>query len=85
MKSFLQISPDSEFSMYNFPFGVFKLPEEPEKASRCATRLGNFVIDLAVLTSLNFLTLECEENPFKNPALNNFISLGKKSWTSIRE
>lgn len=55
MKSFLNIQEDSDFPLENIPFGVFyKLLESKENAW-CGTRIGDFVIDLAMLDNLKLL------------------------------
>jgi hypothetical protein len=71
--------------MYNFPYGVFKLQDEPDKSARCCSRLGNFVIDLSVLVSLGLLNLNSETNVFNNNYLNEFIGLGNDQWSSLRK
>ncbi len=47
--SWLDIAPDSDFSLHNIPFGIFAL--SPEGAKKVATRIGDWVIDLSVLES----------------------------------
>jgi fumarylacetoacetase len=46
-QTFLEIPQDSDFSIENIPFGVFSLVKDPT-VSHCATRLGDWVIDLTV-------------------------------------
>ena len=48
-KSWLNIAADSDFSLYNIPFGIFALSAEGPR--RVATRIGDWVIDLSVLQS----------------------------------
>ena len=46
MPSFISIDADSDFSIHNIPFGVFS-QQGGEK--RCATRIGETVVDLREL------------------------------------
>lgn len=46
MPSFISIDADSDFSIHNIPFGVFS-QQGGEK--RCATRIGDTVVDLRAL------------------------------------
>ena len=46
MKSFVENSESTDFSIYNIPFGVAVFNQE---YIACATRIGNQVIDLATL------------------------------------
>ena len=45
-KSFIDIAPESHFSLENLPFGVFK-PRDGKM--RIGVALGDYVVDLAVL------------------------------------
>ncbi len=45
--SWLEIAEDSDFSLANIPFGVFSSPETIHP--RCATAIGDKVVDLAIL------------------------------------
>lgn len=48
MPCFLPIDADSDFSIHNIPFGIFSTTDNIEK--RCATRIGETVIDLRELS-----------------------------------
>lgn len=83
MKSFIQYSPDSDFSIYNIPFGVAILEEEN---IACVTRVGDTVIDLAVLYEKGYFDeFGIEENVFDSFTLNEFIFLGKSVTVPLRE
>ena len=85
LTSFLSISADSDFPLSNIPFGVFHLKTETESQARCASRLGNFVIDLAALFASGMLILQSTKtNVFQMPTLNDFISLENKEWSYVR-
>lgn len=83
MKSFISYDLQSDFSIYNVPFGVAVF-EDDEIA--CVTRVGDTVINLAVLFDKGYFDqFDLEENVFEAFALNDFISLGKAYTVPMRE
>ena len=83
MTSWLNIPSDSDFSVYNFPFGVYQIGNQKP---RIASILGNYVIDLAAMNSLGFFSeLHIAESVFENNYLNDFIALGKPITNKVRE
>ncbi len=82
MKSWLPIPLDSDFSIYNFPFGVYQIDNQKP---RLASILGEHVIDLAAMNALGFFNeLGIAESVFENSFLNDFIALGKKTTNKVR-
>jgi fumarylacetoacetase len=82
MKSWLNIAADTEFSMYNFPFGICQIDHQKP---RLASILGDYVIDLAAMNALGFFhELNIAEGVFENNYLNDFIALGKKTTNRVR-
>lgn len=84
MKSFIQYSPDSDFSIYNIPFGVGVFNKE---YIACCTRIGDMIIDLATLYDYGFLDNipDLDENYFEAFTLNSFIELGKPTTNAVRK
>jgi fumarylacetoacetase len=81
MKSWIDIPADSDFSIYNIPFGVFQSPHGP----RVATAIGNHVVDLAELNGAGLLQqFNLPHEIFKSAYLNDFISLGKTITNAVR-
>ena len=83
MHSWLEIGPDSDFSMYNIPFGIYSVEgNEP----RPATRIGNTVVDLSVLADFGYFDdLDIDDlTVFYQPFLNHFIDLGKPLTHKVR-
>ncbi len=79
--SWLQVNPNSDFSIYNFPFGVFKKGNHVGAGSA----IGDFVIDLDYLLSSGYFdSIELPANIFKKPTLNDFIGLGKTITNGVR-
>ena len=84
VKSWIEIPPDSDFSIYNIPFGIFSVGDERPRA---ATRVGDIVIDLSVLAEANYFEglglIDIEV--FSESFLNDFIALGKPITSKIRQ
>ncbi len=84
MISWLNIASDSDFSIHNFPFGIYKLDEESEP--RACSAIGDYVVDLAIANNLAFFDgLNISNKVFENQYLNDFISLGKTTTNEVRE
>jgi fumarylacetoacetase len=82
MKSWLNIASDTDFSMHNFPFGIYQIDRQKP---RLASILGDYVIDLAAMNALGFFhELHIVEGVFENNYLNDFIALGKKTTNRVR-
>lgn len=82
MKTWLDISPNSDFSIHNLPFGIFSVDGSPK---RIGMAIGEVVIDLVRALELgvitdNTLTIAELENEY----LNDFIALGKNVTHSVR-
>jgi fumarylacetoacetase len=83
MKSWINIPKDSDFTIYNLPFGVFSTSE---KSKRVGIAIGNNIIDLLVCNRVNiFEGLTIDDSIFENDYLNEFINLGKNKTNRIRE
>lgn len=83
MKSFVEYSSHSDFSIHNIPFGVAVFDKE---FIGCATRIGDQIIDLATLYDLGFFEgiKDLDDNIFEAYTLNEFIELGKPVTTAVR-
>ncbi|MET3962124.1 fumarylacetoacetase [Marmoricola sp. OAE513] len=60
------------FGLTNLPYGVYSLPGT---APRVATRLGDDVVDLALLL---------DDDVFARPSLNAFMAQGRRRWDEVR-
>nr|WP_314494327.1 fumarylacetoacetase [uncultured Chryseobacterium sp.] len=83
MKSFVEYNSDSDFSIHNIPFGVAVFNKE---FIACCTRIGDQVIDLALLYDLSYFEeiQGLDENVFEAYTLNEFIELGKPVTNAVR-
>ena len=82
LTSFLDIAVDSDFSIYNLPYGVFSRSQEGER--HVGVAIGDYVLDLAVLEQQGLLNLD-GNHYFDQPTLNDFIASGKDNWTKARQ
>lgn len=84
MISWLNIPSDSDFSIHNFPFGIYKLNDL--SAPRVCSAVGDYIVDLGKANDLAFFDdLHISNQVFENQYLNDFISLGKPTTNTVRE
>jgi fumarylacetoacetase len=79
--SLIEIHPDSDFPIQNLPYGVFSTKQNP--SPRVGTRLGDFVIDLAMLDDVN--AFGKRYGFFTDASLNRFMASGREVWQEIRQ
>jgi len=68
----IDIPAGSLFGFGNLPYGVYSAGVG---TPRCCTRLGDTVIDLALLL---------DESVFAEPTLNGFMAQGRERWAEVR-
>jgi fumarylacetoacetase len=83
LRSWIEVKPGSDFPIQNIPFGVIR---KKNGALRCATRIGDTIIDLNEFADSGFLSDLGHDDLsfFKKPYLNDFIALGKQECRAIR-
>lgn len=79
LKSWLEISPDSDFSIHNFPFGIYT---DDKVKHRACSAIGEYIIDLFELEGHDLLDMN--RSVFEQPYLNDFIELGKPLTSRVR-
>ena len=84
LPSFIEIAPESHFSLQNLPYGIFRPNDGP---ARAGVAIGDLVLDLAVLEEAGFFhTLNFGERAiFARDSLNGFLALGRPVWRRTRE
>ncbi|RUA28095.1 MAG: fumarylacetoacetase [Bacteroidetes bacterium] len=83
LKSWIEIDSNSDFPIQNIPFGVFKTKLGGD--ARCASRIGDYVIDLSQLATLGYFDdLKMDVSVFFEEKLNSFMALGKEMTTAVR-
>ncbi len=82
MNTWLTISPDSDFSIHNLPFGIFS---KNGGSKRVGVAIGDYVIDLGAAHELGaFDGMDVSSNVLENDFLNDFIALGKPTTNAVR-
>jgi fumarylacetoacetase len=82
-KSWITVSPDSDFPIQNIPFGTFK---SHTKSPRVGSAIGDKVLDLKELYDLGYLSnLGFDSEDFDYPHLNNMMRKGKSGTRKLRE
>ena len=83
MQTWIKIDKNSDFSIYNLPFGVYSTES---KNKRIGIAIGDMVLNLEGINKLGvFDGLNIGSNVFVSNYLNDFISLGKKTTIKVRE
>lgn len=82
-RSWVEHDPSSEFPIQNLPFGIFSCNR---RGPRCATAIGDRVVDLAVLADAGLLAdLPFDAGAtFRQPTLNKFMGLTRPAWRATR-
>ncbi|MCH7334934.1 fumarylacetoacetase [Acinetobacter sp. NIPH 2699] len=83
LTSFLEIDPQSDFTMHNLPYGIFS--EIAQGNKRVGVAIGDWVIDLAALEAHGLLQLDGNQDYFNQPTLNPFIESGKQNRQKVRQ
>ncbi|MEX0662552.1 MAG: fumarylacetoacetase [Balneolaceae bacterium] len=82
LTSWLDIPADSDFSIYNLPFGIFSTSA---KRPRVGIAIGDWVVDVAVAAENGlFSKFQFDKSVFESKTLNDFISLGKPITNEVR-
>jgi len=83
LRSWVEVSANSDFPIQNLPFGVFKT--KTNSRPRVCTRIGDFIVDLVVLDHLSMLD-DCEipHSIFDNQYINDLMALGKEKTRALR-
>lgn len=79
IKTWLEVSDNSDFPIQNIPFGVAKINEEVF----VATRIGDTVINLYKIAQLGFFNID--EEVFTSFRLNDFMLFGKQATRDVRD
>ena len=83
LKSWIDVSENSDFPIQNIPFGIFKTAD---LTPRAATRIGETVIDLAALDEQGYFNgLNVSSEVFQQPVLNDFMALGRELTGEVRD
>lgn len=79
LKTWVSVPHNSDFSIYNLPFGIFSVNDDQPRAG---IAIGAQIVDLVVVSELGLI--EVDANYFNQSTLNEFIALGKKITNKVR-
>ncbi|HXD92214.1 MAG TPA: fumarylacetoacetase [Bacteroidia bacterium] len=83
LKSWIDVKPDSDFSIQNLPFGIYS---DKQVTHHACIAIGDQLMDLHMTHHLHYFKgLSLPENIFANQHLNEFISLGKEVTRKVRD
>ncbi|MCU0234617.1 MAG: fumarylacetoacetase [Thermoanaerobaculales bacterium] len=84
LRSFIEIPADSDFSIHNLPYGVFK--PAFGGAPRIGVAIGDQVLDLSVLAERKLLAGDelGVGSVLQLATLNAFMALGRPAWREVR-
>ena len=83
MQSWIKIDNNSDFSIYNLPFGIFS---ESDHIKRVGVAIGDKIVDVYAAFELGvFKDLDFDITVLESEYLNDFIALGKSTTVKIRE
>jgi fumarylacetoacetase len=82
LKSWIEVSADSDFPIQNLPFGVFKTES---LSPRVGVAIGDKILDLKTLSVLGYLdNLPFSIEHFDTDSLNPLIKKGKQATRELR-
>ncbi|WP_210416847.1 fumarylacetoacetase [Echinicola soli] len=83
LESWVQIPKNSDFTIYNLPFGVFK---SKRLSPRIGMAIGDKIVDMHILHREGFFSaIHLPDDVFLQDSLNGFIELGKPITRKVRE
>lgn len=82
--SWVDVAPDSDFSIQNLPYGVF---QRPGGDPAVGVAIGDQILDLAIIDAAGLFkgTGAEGQSVFASTYLNDFMSLGRSVWTKVRQ
>ncbi|MBS9522893.1 fumarylacetoacetase [Litoribacter alkaliphilus] len=81
--TWVQVPKNSDFTIYNLPFGIFK---NKRLSPRAGIAIGDKIVDLSVLHAEGFFSdMHLPDDIFLKDSLNDFIGLGKNVTRKVRE
>jgi fumarylacetoacetase len=80
LKSWLDVAPNSDFSIHNIPFGIYS---DTDVKHHACSAIGDYILDLFELANAGLIQID--PKVLEEQYLNSFISLGKKITVALRE
>jgi fumarylacetoacetase len=79
LKTWVEVSADSDFSIHNIPFGIYS---DKSVAHRACTAIGDYIVDLYELADKKLIGVD--KKVAEQHVLNDFIALGKPVTNAVR-
>lgn len=80
LRSWVPVPEHSDFPIQNLPLGVIKVNGK----HHVAMRIGDYVLDLAVLNKSGLLGVDFVDSVFQNEFINDCIGLGREMTRDLR-
>ena len=82
IKTWVPVPENSDFSIYNLPYGAYQFPDGTKSFG---IAIGDSIVDLNRLQQTHLLDkVGLPEDIFQHEYLNDFIALGKSTWSALR-
>mgnify|MGYP000041012788 FL=1 len=81
MTTWIDVPTNSDFSIYNLPYGMFMRDNKPTPG----VAIGDSIIDLNACAKVGlFPDIGFDTSVFEANVLNDFIACGKDAWSALR-
>jgi fumarylacetoacetase len=80
IESWIPVSPQSDFSIYNLPYGAFVR----DGRRHLGIAIGSKILDLHALADAGLLDGVCKRDVLMGPLLNPFLAQGRPVWKAVR-
>ncbi|KAJ2139158.1 hypothetical protein IW139_000825 [Coemansia sp. RSA 353] len=83
--TFVDVAPDSDFSIHNLPYGIFTTASLPNR--QVGVAIGNHVLCMSALAKTGLFSEinGLDTSVFDSPQLNEYMSLNRTIWRSVRQ
>lgn len=84
LETYINVPKNSDFSIYNLPFGVYSI--ENQSLKKIGIAIGNEILDLQFCQNMDFFyDLDFDKDVFFAQNLNPLMALGRKKNQEIRQ
>ena len=80
LDSWIVVPPDSDFTIYNLPYGAFRHDGVPH----LGIAIGKKILDLYAVSDAGLLDGFCDRALLESQTLNAFLNEGRETWRRVR-
>jgi len=80
VKTWVDVPADSDFTIYNLPYGAFIRGG----ATHLGVAIGTKILDLHALAGAGLFDVTCDRALLTAPNLNPFLAAGRETWKAVR-